>query len=193
MNRNVLQFLKKMTNTIETAIPWVPVDPPLCNHPGERNPRLYERVIEQFDVATNPRYAPRDGKTYCNIFAWDVTRAMSAEIPHWVTPTGEPAKCRERGAQRNNCNAMHAWLHSVGDKYGWRRVDAMDAVIWASRGCPAVAIYYNLNGNGHVGIIRPDSTKDSGPLLAQAGQRSFLRGSLVDSFGSNTPEFWVHE
>src|SRR5687767_1228481 len=52
-----------------------PASPPVRGNPASRNAATYDNVINQFAVGNNPRYAQRNGNTYCNIFAWDVTRA----------------------------------------------------------------------------------------------------------------------
>jgi len=176
---------------IRTSIPWIRIDPPIRSKVGHRSATLYRKIIEQFDVEHNPRYTPRDGKTYCNIFAWDVTSAMSAELPHWVTSLGEPADPEADGAQRLSCNAMHEWLQTRGKDYGWYQTDLTEAVHRASLGYPTVAIFSNPSGNGHIVVLRPDSAV-SEPSCAQAGEESFSRGFLSNSFGDKIPTFWSH-
>ena len=69
----------------------VPTTPPVQSDASNRSVAIYNNVINQFAVGVNPRYQPSTNATYCNIFAWDVTRAMNAEIPHWYdTTTGSP-------------------------------------------------------------------------------------------------------
>jgi hypothetical protein len=161
--------------------------------PGERNALIYIAILEQFDVERNPRYMPRDGKTYCNIFVWDVTSAMNSAIPHWVNSAGIPTTHDDPDGRRQSCNAMHDWLHSIGIQYGWRQTDLTNAQISAGKGHPTIAIFKNPAGNGHIVMIRPDATEDTGPLCAQAGKVCFLRGQLRDAFGDYTPEYWSHE
>lgn len=73
-----------------------PVDPPVTSTLEDRHPLLYSAIINQFGVETNPRYRPRNNNTYCNIFVWDVSSAMGAEIPHWINPnTGEAVDYNE--------------------------------------------------------------------------------------------------
>lgn len=173
--------------------PWLPASPVICSAPGERNPTSYEAILAQFDVEHNPRYVPRDGKTYCNIFAWDVTRAMGAELPHWVDPLGRPTTCDDPSGQRMNCNAISEWLHSVGHSYGWTQTDEEGAVRAAALGHPTVAIWRNPSGNGHVAMVRPDGMGLSGPFCAQAGKVCFQQGEVARAFGGFVPEWWSHE
>ena len=100
---------------------------------SSRSRGRYDDVINQFAVGVNLRYARRDGNTYCNIFAWDVTRAMGAEIPHWVQRDGTPAQPFERGAHELNANGAARWLRNHGGEHGWRRVSAEEAQRHANR------------------------------------------------------------
>src|SRR5579864_7441499 len=107
-------------------VPWQPIVAPVRSSSAQRSPAAYVDVIAQFEVELNPRYRPREGKTYCNIFAWDVTSAMDAEIPHWTTPDGRAAGPGQPGAVRMNCNAMHDWLRVHGGRNGWKRAAFQD-------------------------------------------------------------------
>jgi len=178
---------------LRTPIPWIRLDAPILNSASDRSPERYNAVIDQFDVETNPRYVPRDDKTYCNIFVWDVTRAMEAEIPHWTNASGEPVSHETKDAIRMNCNAMCNWLHSLGLKYGWHKVQISQAVQAAAQGHPSIAIFCNPDGNGHVAMILPDQPTKDGHLCAQAGKQCLRRVPLSAAFGSNKPEFWMHE
>jgi hypothetical protein len=170
------------------------VDPPLTNSAAAgRDPNTYAQVINQFGVGENPRYARRNGNTYCNIFAWDVTRAMGAELPHWRRHDGTPAQPFERGAYEMNANGTARWLEQHGDRYGWRRVSAEEAQSHANRGAPAVAIRENPGGIGHVAVVRPGEMTDRGPCIAQAGGRNFNEGHARDVWRGSEPMYWVHD
>ena len=72
---------------------WLPTNPIVKGNEECRSPALLDRLIEQFDVENSARYTPHKhgGDTYCNIFVWDVTSALGAEIPHYVdAQTGAP-------------------------------------------------------------------------------------------------------
>jgi hypothetical protein len=74
-----------VTGTNRAIMPveqWKPATPAITSDQSLRSPELYRAVIDQFQVGTAERYRPfRNGNTYCNIYVWDVTRAMGAEIP----------------------------------------------------------------------------------------------------------------
>lgn len=176
----------------------VPIDATLTNDRNNRTAYHYHRVIEQFRLSEMPRryevetYDEKGEKkirTFCNIFVWDVTRAMVGsvdEIPHWVL--GEEMKVNE----------LVGWLKKEGKTKGWRRLDPRNAQQAANNGHPTVAIWKNPNGHGHVAIVRPGSVGDDrGAAIAQAGRWVLDATHLTKGF--NDPklrkdiEFWTHE
>jgi hypothetical protein len=198
-----------------------PVNPPVTNSPGNRDPNLYSSAINQFGVETNPRYTPRNNNTYCNIFVWDVTTAMDAEIPHWVdVKTREPldvSKYYELTRQgiifdELNANEVVDWIDGSGANYGWHAVTAEEAQNLANRGNPAVAVWKNPNAGvpesqwkypkagtaGHVAMIRPgEYSLTQGPAIAQAGGDNTNSGRVSTNFyyGWKNDEviYYVHD
>ncbi|MFL5320955.1 MAG: peptidoglycan-binding protein [Myxococcaceae bacterium] len=159
---------------------WEPVNAPVKSTTGNRSAARYADVLNQFAVGVNPRYRPRSGNTYCNIFVWDATKAMGAEIPHWWH------------GHELDANSVNSWLHQNGVAHGWRRVDAKTAQQFANAGRPSVASWRNPGGIGHVAMVRPGSINAAGPASAQAGARNFNYGHIANGFGSRHPEYWVH-
>lgn len=157
-----------------------PVTPAVSNQPGQRSVAVYENVLNQFAVEHNPRYVPRDsngdGKidTFCNIFVWDATKAMEAEIPHWVSPDGSPTAVGAKGAHELNANGVARWLNSHGADYGWREVTAEEVQAAANEGKPAVVAWDSQSKSaGHVAMVRPGTYSDTtGPAIAQSGSRN---------------------
>jgi len=172
---------------------WVPVDAPVRGDPTNRTADNYNQVIDQFSVNNNPRYQPRGGNTYCNIFAWDVTRAMGAEIPHWVDGAGNPAAMGAPGARELDANGGHRWLETKGPSHGWREVSAQEAQNLANQGHPAVASWNNPGGIGHIAVVRPGEVTDRGPAIAQAGASNFNNGHVRDSFGNAPVKYFVND
>ncbi|MBL8954131.1 MAG: hypothetical protein JNK82_25365 [Myxococcaceae bacterium] len=165
------------------------IDAPLTSTSADRSAEEYDAVIDQFAVETNPRYAQRNGNTYCNIFASDVTRAMGAEIPHWVDASGKPVG-QGMGTELD-ANATNAWLNQHGSEYGWRQVSAEEAQAMANEGHPVVASWANWGGIGHIGVVRPGDMQN-GPALAQAGAQNVNDAHVYDIFPRNGTEFWAH-
>ncbi len=172
---------------------WIPVDAPVQSQPGDRSRERYDQVLNQFGVGSNPRYRPRGGNTYCNIFAWDATRAMGAEIPHWVDQSGNAARVGARGAWEMDANDTNRWLHNQGAANGWRQVSASQAQANANNGAPSVVSWKNPGGIGHIGMIRPGTITNRGPALAQAGSNNFNNRHVADGFGRRQPEYWIHD
>lgn len=172
---------------------WAVVEAPLRNDALHRTPAALRAVVAQFDVAHSARYQPIAGKaTYCNIFVWDVTRALGCELPHWVDPAGrsvEPGKGTE-----TNCNILVAWLEQrsvIG--HGWREVAGeTEAGMWAANGGPAIAIWRNPSGKpGHIAVLLPSS--DTTARIAQAGKECLFDVPLVEGFGRIYPiRFFTH-
>lgn len=157
------------------AEPWKPAQPGITSNAYNRSANLYNAVIGQFSVETNERYQP-DGGTYCNIFVWDVTTAMGAEIPHYYdADTGKPMSYGDKGASQMNANGMYKWLHEYGDQYGWYEVTPGEAQELANEGHPVVTALYRDGAHGHVQMVCPsrDGEYDAerGVTIAQAGRR----------------------
>ena len=171
------------------------------NAADKRSKSNYNTVIDQFKVASNSRYARSSGKTYCNIFAWDVTSAMKAEIPHWIYSNGKPANPGASGAKEINANATYNWLNSYGAAYGWKKVSAADAQKRANSGYPTIAIWKNPSGgSGHVAVVRPEGNGYAysayyGPVTAQAGAQNKNYINVRSGFNAsimNKVVYWTH-
>ena len=177
---------RKPAEGTSSQTPAHPVNAPVKGMDGVRDPDLYDAVINQFAVENNPRYTPGyqgRGETYCNIFVWDVTRSMNAEIPHWVNrQDGSPADVG-KGSELD-ANGVVSWLASSGPTYGWTCVSAEDAQDYANKGFPTV-VGMQKRPIGHVAIVRPGkSTPQGGPSIAQAGGKNRNNISVADGFGT---------
>ena len=169
--------------------------PPLTNAAESRNADDYEQLINQFAVGYNPRYLPGGGNTYCNIFVWDVTRAMDCPIPHWITKDGAIAEPFAATAYEININGGVNWMQAYGvPDHGWKKLDAATAQEYANAGKAAAALWQNpTGGHGHTAIVRPGALTAKGPATAQAGSINFNSGHLQDGFGNLKPLFYGHD
>ncbi|MCK5129564.1 MAG: hypothetical protein KAQ68_06920 [Clostridiales bacterium] len=181
------------TGTIPSQA-WKATSPSITNNFSNRSAQMYRRVIDQFNVENNPRYTPNKngrGDTYCNIFVWDVTQAMNAEIPHYINPvTKDPMYYpNTKGAKETTANRIYDWLHEKGAEYGWKKVDAQTAQRLANQGNPVVTAKHNTGKSGHVQVVCPskDGTYDSrrGVTVAQAGSKLSSYTYATRIFGSN--------
>jgi len=192
-----------VTGTVEAVLPlewWRPAIPSITSTPAHRDPALYREVVNQFDVEKSERYRPgRNGNTYCNIFAWDVTRAMGAELPYYTDPrTGAPMYYPDiQGAKYMMAKDMDVWLERHGADYGWHQVSAEDAQMHANMGRPVVT---SANHLSHMQVVVPskDGTYDPvrGVTIAQAGSRNTNYMHISGIYGAtslkNNIRYWVH-
>lgn len=176
----------------------------ISSHEGNRSPELYRQVLDGLDVENNPRYAPRNGSTYCNIFMWDATKAMGAEIPHYTNSvTGDKTSKDDPDVMHMNANRISNWLNTHGERYGWYEVSAEQAQALANQGHPAVTIWKNKSGgHGHCQVVSPSKDGSYDPVrgvaIAQAGRRlknyDYIT-SVYSPTGTSLPEvqYFAHK
>lgn len=181
----VIAFARALAVTHEQ---WKPLTAPTRNTADARSPAALRAIAAQFQVESANRYAPQvridpqTGKksltTFCNIYAWDVTRALDAELPLWVDAAKNPSGVGKANSELN-CNALLPWLEQHGARHGWREVKTeVEAAMHAAQGRPAVAIWKNKAGPGHIAVLLPSS--DTTTRIAQAGARCFFDRPLSD-------------
>lgn len=173
---------------------WLPVDSPVTNAVGERSVEAYTAVVRAFDVELNPRYAPKNGVTWCNVFATDVMRAMGVALPHWALPDDTPAEAQDqsRGARELTANDLYDWLMGPpGRRHGWVEVGPRQAQDAANEGKPTVAIWKAPpTQHGHIAVVVPGAWPTGGPWCAQAGAKNFVRAEATRCFGARLPRFY---
>jgi hypothetical protein len=157
---------------------------------------MLERVVEQFRVEEHPRYRPREVPddvsgvrrqvTFCNVFVWDVTRALACEVPHWW-PTG--GTLRELSANR-----VVDWLGQHGLRHGWEKSDSGRAALAAAKGEPALVGWRNpAGGHGHIAVVMPPRPGEAEVMVAQAGAKCSERLPMSLAFGRLEPlHWWTH-
>lgn len=188
-----------------------PVSIAIASDSSSRSPALLNAVLDQFYVETAKRYQPTFISTYCNIFAWDATRAMNAEIPHWINRKTKasyaynPALSYAENAEiayEANVNLLYDWMERNAESIGYREVSEQEAKMAANRGQPAVAIWKNPKekSSGHIVILRPyDTNREGDPELiyvAQAGRKTSNYIAIEKVFNSNmrtSLKFYTHD
>ena len=147
-------------------------NPPIKAESCEKNPEKYKKVIDQFQVATNPRYkpgkspsakAPPNGKyTWCNIFGWDVSMAMGCRIyPHFFSlrdqqvngvqlKEGQPVNNNYTlefaggGIKEADANVEAVWFKTYATQFGWKVLaDAEEAQKYANLGRLVIGSWEN--------------------------------------------------
>lgn len=179
-----------------------PCTPGITSTESNRSAALYRQVIDQFAVETNPRYAVNKkghGDTYCNIFLWDVTSAMGAEIPHWVdAQTGAPRTYPDtKGAREMSANSIYNWLHEKGSDYGWFEMTPEQAQTLANQGRPVVTAF-KKTGHGHVQVVCPSTdgqyNEKRGVTIAQAGRILSNYKPITSVYNASLPKvkYYAH-
>lgn len=142
----------------------------------------YEHALRMFAPSTSPRYQPRDGLTFCNIFISDVTRALGKEIPH-----------RVNGVEQT-MNMMIDRLQQIGELPEWRLLRG-SVRSWMTD-MPIVVTWRSKKGPGHGAFVCPQGPWDElGDIrLAQAGQKCGIGLPLRECFSKKKwpeLEWWV--
>lgn len=169
---------------------WRSISAPVINAADDRSPEKYLAVVRQFNVETSNRYRPRDKKTFCNIFVSDVTRAMCAEIPHWVTDADTPSSAGHDDARELSANATIDILNHGA--WGYFACTASEAREYANQGRPTVAVWFNPLGHGHIAMVVPS---DGDMLVAQAGLVCSSGTTMAAAFGAkriNSVQYFWH-
>lgn len=164
--------------------------------------RLYRvnayAVTRALNVEGSKRWKPRGGDTFCNVYSYDMVRALGAYLPRvWWYKNAEQrvrngddvAVAYGKTVYEMNADGMYAWMDGAGKELGWQRVDDMAvAQAMANEGRVAIILAEHKNGPGHVSVILPeteqlkaggDEVRDDGsatevlPVQSQAGSRNF--------------------
>lgn len=175
---------------LDTTPPWLPADLSgfITNKLDSRELMLYRQVLAQFRITASARYAPKAGKTFCNIYVWDCTRALNCEIPHWVKADGSPTT--PGNGNETTANSLLGWLRGYGKAKGWAEVNEHQAHGMASEGLPTVAVWKNPKGHGHIAMVLPGPGKTL--HIAQAGAKCLFDAPLASGFGGKIPLYFSH-
>lgn len=171
---------------------WAPITTfPVRVMLEQRSASAYDAALAQFDVEHSGRYRPRDRLTFCNIFAWDVTSAMYAEIPHWVTGPDQRPSWPASSARELRANQLKEPLDA--GRWGWSPCSEAHAMVMAAAGHPAVVLWQNPDeeASGHIAMVEP---LPRGPTLevAQAGLVCGRHIPLANAFGGRDVGFYWH-
>ncbi len=161
---------------------WKAVQAPLQSLPGKRSRKLYENVLRQFALLTNPRYGDdAPGKTRGHIYVWDVSRAMQCEIPHFV------------GAKELTLAQTCDWLRHEGPMRGWKRVTDSEIYERAKAGYLVIALPRDARTKQLAVVAPQEQPSDNSPrldgLCLQRGHGLHPR----DMFGAKPVDCFWHD
>jgi hypothetical protein len=129
-----------------------------------------EKIDAVFDKYTE-KYAPKDGKTYCNVFVTLATAELGAKVPQKLA------------------NQQQDWLLKEGKEEGWREVSAAEAQKLANEGRVVVASWQNPDPakHGHIAVVRPYADQpysaEKGPRITQFGAHNKKDVCASETFG----------
>jgi hypothetical protein len=175
-----------------------------------------QAIVDFLSVETSHRYATGEGKTFCNIYAYDYACLSKVYLPRvwWTTSAlvklaqgqSVPVSYGNTVAELN-ANALFGWLMEPGLQFGWQRIFSLDALqSHANQGGVGVVvgIRKDLNRSGHITAVIPEKNgfsaiREAGvvtvPLQSQADlvNRARFTGKswwLDSKFAQHG--FWIH-
>lgn len=161
----------------------------------------YEKVLNYLDVEMNPRYLPRDSKTFCNIYAHDFAEHFGKFIPR-VWWSADAIKQIKEGKTvepkygktifEMNANAIFEWLNA--GHFGWEKIHPISAQDAVNKGKFGVicARRRDRKRSGHISVILPSSflPNRQTPIQSQAGASNFRAFRDSRWYESNLYDAW---
>lgn len=160
------------------------------------------------DKVAHVRYQPRNGATFCNIYAHDFCHLAGLYLPRvWWTPDaverltrGEVVEPRLGGSiDEQRANDLFRWLRAFGPRFGWRQAGSLTELqTEANLGAVGVIVARRkIEGkSGHITIVVPETDEHrakrdaagtvTAPLQSQAGARNFR-------YATSSPNWWNGE
>ena len=170
------------------------------------------------DKGAHKRYKPRDGLTFCNIYAHDYCFLAGVYLPRvWWTPgaierlaQGEAVQpLIENTIMEMRANALFRWLRDFGPRFGWRQTSTPTKLQQeANMGAVGLIVARRKQDgkSGHIVAVVPETNdaravrnsagEVTKPLQSQAGAVNFRRGTgslnwwKGDQFAESA--FWLH-
>ena len=190
---------------------------------GTRSETLRRAMMEivAYLDSENPqheRYQRGSGKTYCNIYAYDLCYLAKAYLPRvwWKDRAIERLRNGEsvdvlydRTVRELSANSLYDWLEDHGQSFGWQRVFDLDELQSAANNgevCVIVGQRYDRNRSGHISAVVPEHDfvraergsdgSVTKPLQSQAGRNNYRESSAPDTWWRGRQfrsfMFWRH-
>lgn len=196
-------------------------DQPSRSGPGQAKLiRELNEIIDwlNVDLAAHARYRPRDGLTFCNIYAHDFCHLAGAYLPRvWWTESAllniakgnTPPALIGNTLREMRANDLFRWLRDFGLTFGWRQTGTLDKLQTAANagGIGMIVARRTHDGKpGHIVVVVPESNGAQArrdpkgnivsPLQSQAGAVNFKRSTPQKAWwkGAQFAEsaFWIH-
>lgn len=170
------------------------------------------------DTPRHVRYQPRDGATFCNVYAHDYCHLAGVYLPRvWWTPrallriaSGEEVQplIGDTIAEMR-ANDLFRWLRDFGAGFGWRQTGTPTKLQGeVNQGAVGLIVARRkVDGrSGHIAAVVPETDAERArrgaagevvaPLQSQAGARNFRYGTGTQNWwnGEQFAEsaFWLH-
>ena len=177
-------------------------------------------IVDWLDVEnpTHVRYQPRDGLTFCNIYAHDFCHLAGVYLPRvwWRGPalvllgqgkTVEPLY--DATVEEVRANALLKWLDDFGPDFGWRRTSSLTTLQQeADLGAIGlvVARRVEIHRPGHIAIVVAETAQAKArrdaagevisPVQSQAGSANFRRRATASPWWTDAKfaenAYWLH-
>ena len=147
--------------------------------PPYRSPENLRAAISAVDVEHAPDLQPdygNKGWTHCNLAAERICERLGCPLPKGLL-----------------ANQQAIWLHGIlGQEAGWAQCAESQGIELSRAGAPVVAIWFNPDGHGHVGVLTPAPAGSTECFVAAAGasNHSFIR--RTGTFGRHLPLYFFH-
>lgn len=160
------------------------------------------------DKPTHKRYKPRDGLTFCNIYAHDFCHLAGVYLPRvWWTPKavatlvvgGSVEPLYNDTIVELRANDLFRWLRDFGLQFGWRQTGTLTKLqTEANQGGLGIIVARRKEDgkSGHIVMVVPETADNSAkraadgevtaPLQSQAGATNFR-------YGTGRPDWWRGE
>jgi hypothetical protein len=170
------------------------------------------------DKASHKRYRPRDGLTFCNIYAHDYCHLAGVYLPRvWWTQGAIKDLAQGKAVQplientimEVRANDLFRWLRDFGSDFGWRQTGTLSKSQEATnQGAIALIVARRKQDgkSGHIVMVVPEANNQrarrnsagevTAPLQSQAGAVNFRFGTgklnwwRGDQFAESA--FWIH-
>jgi len=177
-------------------------------------------LIDWLDVQepTHVRYQPRDGKTFCNIYAHDYCHLAQCYLPRvwWTAPAivalsqGQAVEPQyEKTITEVRANDLFRWLRDWGLRFGWRQSTSLDELqLEANQGAIGLIVARRTDEGrpGHITMVVPETETQrarrnaAGQVVAalqsQAGSTNFNYGTAKLDWYKAAQfaefSFWLH-
>jgi hypothetical protein len=160
------------------------------------------KIIDWLDVGktSHLRWQGGGGKTFCNVYAYDVCIIAGAYLPRvWWTSkaigellAGKTVQAKYgQTVSEIRANYIFNWLVEYGQDFGWKQlfdVDSLQAEANSGRLGIVCAQRKNMEMSGHIQIVAPEHGSNKAkrnsackvvqPLQSNAGVQNFTYGCL---------------